>query len=367
MLSHSIFKYQLLIHYFSNMNELGFKITEDTRPDDLYSKAREICKNKESTQIEKQKAFEMFRIAAEKGNTDSMCCLSCSYNNGYGCEKDMSSSVYWAMKAADMGDLRGEYIVGLYLYEGTVVRQNHSEAVKWFSKAAEKGHSRAQFYLGCCFYYGQGVNIDFTLAVKWFSKAAEQGNSGAQFFLGLCYQLGRGVNKDSTLALRWFSKAAGQGNANAQCCLGICYYLGQGVDKDFTLAAKWFTKALELGDSRARDYLNRINTNLNNSLKRNNQSETRKEIEELVDYFRSMNFRNSSDLSNYIMKHKLGDKFKNISGYVDFENDGEVWTLDGGFSPKYYAEICEKLGLDNKHTRAHVIGFESFKDKGVQD
>jgi hypothetical protein len=65
------------------------------------------------------------------------------------------------------------------------VPQDRAEGVKWYRKAAEQGDARAQFALGLAYYLGEGVPKDYTEGIKWNRKAAEQGNGGAKDFLAL--------------------------------------------------------------------------------------------------------------------------------------------------------------------------------------
>ena len=55
--------------------------------------------------------------------------------------------------------------------------------IVWFLKAAEQGQAKAQFNLGVLYFNGQGVKQDFVNAKKWFEKAAKQGHAEATEFL----------------------------------------------------------------------------------------------------------------------------------------------------------------------------------------
>ena len=67
------------------------------------------------------------------------------------------------------------------VYEkGEGVKQDYKEAFEWFRKAAEQGNTKAQFNLGLMYYKGQGVKQDYTEAAKWYRKAAAQGYAAAQ-------------------------------------------------------------------------------------------------------------------------------------------------------------------------------------------
>ena len=55
--------------------------------------------------------------------------------------------------------------------------------IKDFDAAAQKGDPRAQYNMGVFFFAGDGVKQDYETAVKWFRKAADQGYGNAQCFL----------------------------------------------------------------------------------------------------------------------------------------------------------------------------------------
>ena len=97
--------------------------------------------------------------------------------------------------------------------------KNYEEAVKWWRLAAELGDARAQFNLGVCYDHGTGVARNFAEAVKWYRFAAEQGVVKAQYYLGLCYKYGVGVERDRQKAKEWLRKAAAQGDEDAKKAL----------------------------------------------------------------------------------------------------------------------------------------------------
>ena len=82
----------------------------------------------------------------------------------------------------------------------------------------------------------------------------------------------------------------------------------------------------------------------------------------LVEEMRPLGFTRSKDVSWYIVNNQLGYKYKHISGVVKMEMDGNTWDFNGGFPQKIYAQLCEELGLHSQHTRAHVVGFDSYKN-----
>ena len=79
--------------------------------------------------------------------------------------------------------------------------------MKWFRKAAEQGNAKAQFKLGVMYAGGNGVPEDDVEAVKWYRMAAEQGHARSQFSLGLMYAVGEGVPMDKVKAYMFSSLA----------------------------------------------------------------------------------------------------------------------------------------------------------------
>lgn len=86
------------------------------------------------------------------------------------------------------------------------------------------------------------------------------------------------------------------------------------------------------------------------------------EFEELVSEVMNQGFTMSEQVSNYIVRKKLGNKYKHISGVLDMENDLSSWKFNGGFPPSIYAKLCKRLNLENKGTDSRVVKFTPFKD-----
>jgi TPR repeat protein len=132
---------------------------------------------------------------------------------------------------------------------GQGVQQDSKQAVAWYRKAADQGDARAQFNLGLMYSEGKGVQQDFKQAAAWYRKAADQGEVEAQCNLGNKYRQGQGVQQDSKQAAAWYQKAADQGHMKAHLGLGFLseeagdyqtafasYRAGQAADRDFARA-----------------------------------------------------------------------------------------------------------------------------------
>ena len=86
------------------------------------------------------------------------------------------------------------------------------------------------------------------------------------------------------------------------------------------------------------------------------------EYEKLLAEISDKGFTKSKEVSAYIIRNRLGNKYKNISGKLTMEKDGREWAFKGGFPTDIYAKLCSDLGLGHQDSGARVIDFESFKD-----
>ncbi|HED13069.1 MAG TPA: sel1 repeat family protein [Gammaproteobacteria bacterium] len=82
--------------------------------------------------------------------------------------------------------------------------------VQGLQDAAEKGDAKAQYNLGLVYDRGVGVKSDESKALKWYRLAAGQGYAEAQYNLGMMYFFGKAVAQDNIKAYRWIVLAADQ-------------------------------------------------------------------------------------------------------------------------------------------------------------
>jgi TPR repeat protein len=202
-------------------------------------------------QQEEIKSVSPWHEAAERGNARAQYRLGLRYHEGHGIGQNDVLAARWFRKAAIQGYAEAQYNLGCCYDAGLGVNKDQTKAAEWYRKAAEQGYAKAQYNLGVCYFHGTGVDNDKIEAEQWLRKAAEQGHPKAQCQLGdFCYD-GGGSKKDYTMAARWYRKAAKQGDARAQCCLGICYTKGQGVIRNKTEAVKWFLRAADRENAEA--------------------------------------------------------------------------------------------------------------------
>ena len=87
-------------------------------------------------------------------------------------------------------------------------------AVKWFRLAADQGDAKALYNLGVAYYRGRGVAADLEKTFDLHRFAAEQGYPAAQYSLGDLYSQGEGVPQDRAKAYQWFVLAAAQADGD---------------------------------------------------------------------------------------------------------------------------------------------------------
>ena len=155
--------------------------------------------------------------------------------------------------AAESGDARALFQLGMRYSEGNGVTRDMKASAKWFGHSAEQGFAPAQYSMGSLFEKGIGVDRDVAKATELYEKAAEQGNARAMHNLAVIAATGNPpeVSPDMNKAVKWFADAANLGIKDSQFNLGILYGQGMGVPQDLSQSYKWFALAAKTGDSDA--------------------------------------------------------------------------------------------------------------------
>ncbi len=164
-----------------------------------------------------EKAFELYKLAAEGGNAHALCCVGICYARGLGVQQDDEQAVQWYMKAARAGSAQAQHNVG-YSYEigRRPLPRSMQEANRWYRRAALRDFDVAQYSLGLSYLHGKELPRSVELANRWFARAAQLGNPSAQVALGYSYETGRGVEVSYSRALELYKAAAGSEDAQGQ-------------------------------------------------------------------------------------------------------------------------------------------------------
>ncbi|EXX52205.1 uncharacterized protein OCT59_023847 [Rhizophagus irregularis] len=207
------------------------------------------------TDIDKRKAFELYKKAADLGNADGINDLGYCYHWGIGTDINKTKAFELYQKAADLGNKYGMIGSGICYECGIETDIDKRKAFELYQNAADLGNSSGMYYLGYCYHYGIGTDIDKRKAFELYQKAADLGNAFGIDWLGYCYENGIGTDIDKRKAFELYQKAAELGNANGIINLGRCYQYGIGTDINKTKAFELYQKAADLGNAFGIDWL----------------------------------------------------------------------------------------------------------------
>lgn len=195
-----------------------------------------------------QKAFTMFHLASEQGNSLAHFNLGLCYEHGKGTPQNLVEAADCYKKACDSNHNGACYNLALFYMEGTGgLPKDHSRALELLEKAAEADEKNAQSYLGI--YYAQKSPDNYSKAISYLEKAAIKKDSNAEYHLGICYERGLGVERNLVMAGQLYSAAAKHGNISAQYNVGVFYEHGLGdFPVDHKEALRYYRMAAEAGD-----------------------------------------------------------------------------------------------------------------------
>jgi serine/threonine protein kinase len=93
-----------------------------------------------------------------------------------GVAKDEAKAVELYRRAADAGDTTAMNNLGLCYEYGTGVAKDKAKAVEFYRRAADAGNASAMNNLGDCYAHGRGIAEDMAKAVEFYRRAADAGD-----------------------------------------------------------------------------------------------------------------------------------------------------------------------------------------------
>lgn len=258
--------------------------------DSLYNQARSLCDDADDkSNIDYNKAFILFKRAANIGNAEAQCCVGCCYKHGYGTQVDYSEARAWYDKSIKNGCARAMRHLAMSYRDGLGVEKDIYKAIEWSKKASEKGDKRSMVLMGTLYYYGRGgVAVNYEEAVNMYSMAAERGDSDGMWRLGVCYMLGNGVTQNYAKAFELYQNAANNNNSEGQWHMGECYRYGRGVSINIKEALKWYKKAAGQGHEKAKEMYELLSKDSSEIYKEGCKHIDNKEYKEAYEFFHSI-------------------------------------------------------------------------------
>jgi TPR repeat protein len=97
------------------------------------------------TKIDKARAAECYRIAAERGLDWAMYNYATLLTLGHGVAEDKAAALAWFDKAAALGNAKAQNFIGSFHEDGWVVKRDLEEAAIFYRRAPEGGDFSGQF------------------------------------------------------------------------------------------------------------------------------------------------------------------------------------------------------------------------------
>lgn len=167
-----------------------------------------------------------------KGDAAAHSLIARIHAEGLGVAKNDQLAAQWYKRAAELGDIEGQFAYGVILAEGRGVQKDRNGAAEMFERAARTGHAAANYNLGLLFLKGDGKPENPYRAAMHIRYAAEKGIAAAQYDMATLHQAGAGVPHDAVETSRWLKAAADQGMAIAQYEYAVLLLKGLGLTAD---------------------------------------------------------------------------------------------------------------------------------------
>ena len=155
-----------------------------------------------------QKAFELYKKAAELGSSNGMLNVGVGYLTGRGTAKDVDAAEKMWIKAAERGNGEAANRLANCYSDGTF-EGNTDKVVLYLNKAAALDHPAACYTLAINYFNGLDGYYpkDPFQAFIYMKKAADLGHVDACAGLGYMYENGIGCEKNVELAKEYKAKA----------------------------------------------------------------------------------------------------------------------------------------------------------------
>jgi TPR repeat protein len=193
---------------------------------------------------------------AERGDVRAQMAAHDLYMMGNDVPKNPERANYWLKRAADLGNVESQYLLGRkYTMGQTPSGVDFAQAVHFLTKAANQGNREAMTLLAGIYEqpFKDGIGFappqfqNMKKSLDLYVKAAKLGSPDAAFALGRIYAAGDPVPIDLTKSLFWYEKSAEGLDANAMLKVSELYQMEKGSMNNPKVAQQWRRKADALG------------------------------------------------------------------------------------------------------------------------
>lgn len=182
-----------------------------------------------------KKAAYWYERAVGNENSDAMVDLGNMYGPYGLLPTDKKKSFELIKHAAELEDVRGQYLTATNYFEGYGVECNDCEAFYWMKLAAERSEvPRYWAALGMYYYYGTGCEQDFISAVLWLEKSVEKEYYADADTLAACYEFGYGVDTNKQKAIELYQKVLEAAESDSSIVTNMAHeaLIRLGVEKE---------------------------------------------------------------------------------------------------------------------------------------
>jgi hypothetical protein len=165
-----------------------------------------------------ERGSRLMEMAVEQtpGNVDAQFLLARAYQNGWGIPADPDAAYAHMKIAADGGDPRAQWNVGMMLLDGVGVTANANLARQYVQSSAEAGYDEGMISMAVMLALGQGGPVDATAARGWYERAARHGSAHALRGLGMMILVGEGGAPDLATGAAYLQLAMEGGDEAAR-------------------------------------------------------------------------------------------------------------------------------------------------------
>lgn len=149
-----------------------------------------VAAKKEFAQDNFRTAMNLWRKAADAGNTQAMTELGQQYFEGVGVPVNYHKGIEWWEKAAHRGNVDAMVHIADEHWYGVELKQDHDQAMNWYHRAAESGDPRAMRIFG-----NNTLASEPQEGLSWLRRAAEHNDQVAMLLLCSLYRTGGKVRR----------------------------------------------------------------------------------------------------------------------------------------------------------------------------
>ena len=120
-------------------------------------------------------AVTIWQPLAARGDSDALFNLGQAYKLGRGVTQDLAMAKTYYRRAAERGHAPAATNLGIL----TAQSGDKAESARWWTKAAEAGEARAQYMLGVMYFNGDSVPRKWRLAYAYMTQASNGGFEAA--------------------------------------------------------------------------------------------------------------------------------------------------------------------------------------------